>query len=96
MKYILVLSIFFSTMLQAKNIHFAKVVQTLNTKEYTFIKVNENHHTYWIASPHKYIEENALISFNEEMMLKDFKIPQIKTVFKNLMFVSSLYYQNRN
>ncbi len=96
MKYLLIIFIFLSTLLHAKNIHFAKVVQTLATQDYTFIKVNENHHTYWIASPSKYIEKNALISFNEEMMLKDFKSPYIKTVFKNLMFVSALYYQNSN
>ncbi len=76
--------------IQASAPHVAKVLETMDAAGYTYVKVDENGNTYWIAGPKTNLTVGSTISYIEQMVMKDFTSKALNRTFDYLMFANSI------
>ncbi len=77
-----------STTEEIKNeAHIARVVDIINTNNYTYLQVSENKNTFWIAVPTMEIEIGETVYFSKYMEMKNFKSESIDKTFSSILFV---------
>jgi len=70
--------------------HTAKVVETMSSAGYTYIRVEENDINYWIALPETKVTVGEQISFYEQMLMEDFTSRSLNRTFDRILFVEAI------
>ncbi len=84
-----ILSVLLITMsLMASSTHTAKVVETLNSGGYSYIKVQEGSKLYWIAMTQRPVKVGEGISYNEQGWMQNFHSKTLNRTFDKILFAS--------
>ena len=70
--------------------HTATVVETVDAAGYTYVNVDENGQTYWIAGPKTTVKVGDTISYVEQMWMENFPSKSLNKTFDRLMFVATI------
>jgi len=63
------------------------VEEKLDASSYSYLKVNENGNSYWIAVPSMDVKPGEKIYFSKYMEMKDFKSETLGKTFESVLFV---------
>jgi len=74
--------------LMAASTHTAKVVETLNSGGYSYIKVQEGRKSYWIAMTQRPVKVGEEITYNEQGWMQDFHSKTLNRTFDKILFAS--------
>ncbi len=94
--YIVTIMLGCSTLLIAKTEHTGKVLEVLHSGPYSYLKVQEEHATNWVAVTRTPVPTGSVISYQEAMRVQDFESKTLHKTFKNLIFADAIRYQNKN
>jgi hypothetical protein len=72
----------------APGVHQVKVVQALQTPDYTYLRVLEDEKDYWIAITGQEVKEGETYFWGNGMEMQNFTSKQLKRTFPSIMFVS--------
>lgn len=70
-----------------KGNHAAKVEEKIDAGDYTYLQVNENDKTYWIAVTRMDIEVGEMVYFSQAMEMKNYKSKSLNRTFESVLFV---------
>jgi len=84
----LALSLLLCAGLYASATHSAKVLETLNSGGYTYIKVQEGSNSYWIAMTQRDVKKGDTIKYNEQGWMKNFHSKTLNRTFDTILFAS--------
>ena len=70
--------------------HTAKVVETMSSAGYTYIRVEEDGVNYWIALPQTEVSVGEQISFYEQMLMEGFTSRSLNRTFDRILFVEAI------
>jgi len=79
--FLLSLSVFATT-------HDAKVLESLNSGGYTYIKVKEAEKRYWIAMTERKVKVGEQIKYNEQGWMQNFHSKTLNRTFDKILFAS--------
>lgn len=68
-------------------VHNVLVEEKLDAGNYTYLKVNENGNSYWIAVNKMDINPNEYVIFSKAMEMKNFKSETLNRTFESVLFV---------
>jgi hypothetical protein len=71
-------------------VHSVKAVETMNASNYTYINVEENGKTFWIAVPQMEVKVGENLYFSKSMEMKNFKSETLNRTFESVLFVDDL------
>ncbi len=74
--------------LLANTEHTAKIVETMSSGGYTYMKVDEGKNTYWIAMTLRDAKVGQRVKFLEQGWMKNFKSKTLNRTFDNILFAS--------
>lgn len=74
----------------ANNVHECKVVDIEHTPDYTYLNVEENENTFWIAVPRLDIKEGENVYFSRFMEMKNFESSALNKTFESVLFVEDI------
>jgi len=69
--------------------HTAKIVETMSSGGYTYMKVNEGKNTYWIAMTLRDAKVGQEVKFSEQGWMKNFQSKTLHRTFDNILFASA-------
>ena len=70
--------------------HSVKAVETMNVSDYTYINVDENGKTFWIAVPQMEVKKGDALYFTKSMEMKNFKSEALNRTFESILFVEDI------
>ncbi len=70
--------------------HTGTVLETMDAAGYTYAKIKEGDNTYWIAGPKTTVAAGDVISFTEQMVMKDFTSKTLNKTFDYLVFANTI------
>lgn len=70
--------------------HSVKAIEFMDASNYTYINVDENGRTYWIAVPQMEVKKGDVLFFSKSMEMKDFKSETLNRTFKSILFVGDI------
>ncbi|MCX6271830.1 MAG: hypothetical protein NTU44_11530 [Bacteroidetes bacterium] len=70
------------------NIHTVSVLEVLQSPSYTYLKVFENDHDYWIAIGKREIKKGETYYYQNGMEMKNMESKELKRTFESILFVS--------
>jgi hypothetical protein len=70
--------------------HTGKVLETMNSGGYTYMKIEEGDASYWVAGPAAKVQVGDRVSFVEEMRMPGFTSNTLNRRFDQLLFVSGI------
>lgn len=76
--------------LHATTVHQAKIKETLNSGGYTYMKVADTKHTYWIAMTHRNVKVGDTIEFSKQGWMKNFHSKTLNRTFANILFAGDV------
>jgi len=68
-------------------VHEVQVEEKMDASSYSYLKVNENGKSYWIAVPTMDVKPGEKIYFSKSMEMKDFKSETLGKTFESVLFV---------
>lgn len=68
--------------------HDAKVLESLNSGGYTYIKVQDANERYWIAMTQRKVRVGEHIKYNEQGWMRNFHSKTLNRTFEKLLFAS--------
>ena len=68
--------------------HSAKVIESLNSGGYTYIKVQEGSESYWIAMTQRTVTKGTTIEYNEQGWMQNFHSKTLNRTFDKILFAS--------
>lgn len=85
----IILSLLIACTLWASTNHSAKVLETLNSGGYTYMKVADGKNSYWIAMTQRAVKVGDTIKFSEQGWMKNFHSKTLNRTFKNILFAGA-------
>lgn len=82
------------TTAQSAGMRAVKVLETMDASNYTYVKVDENGKTFWIAVSQMDVKEGETLYFSKSMEMKDFKSETLNRTFETILFVDDLSKQS--
>lgn len=79
--------------LYAATIHSAKVLQTMNSGGYTYIKVKDNNQSYWIAMTQRDVKIGESIEYIEQGWIQNFHSKTLNRTFDKILFAADVQAQ---
>ncbi len=70
--------------------HTAKVLETMSSGGYTYMKVQEGQKDYWIAMTQRDAKVGQNISFSEQGWMKNFHSKTLNRTFKSILFAGNV------
>ena len=70
--------------------HTAVVKETMSSAGYTYIRVEEEGKTYWIALPETEVSVGEKVSFYEQMLMENFTSRTLNRTFDKILFVEAI------
>ncbi|WP_304543492.1 OB-fold nucleic acid binding domain-containing protein [Sulfurimonas microaerophilic] len=80
------LALLLGVSLYAATPHTAKVLESMNSGGYTYMKVDDGKNTYWIAMTQRDVKKGSKISFTEQGWMKNFHSKTLNRTFDNILF----------
>ncbi|MBE9532434.1 MAG: SH3-like domain-containing protein [Proteobacteria bacterium] len=74
----------------AGGMHTGKVLETASGGGYSYMKVNENGKTFWIAGPESSLGTGDTVRFDEQMWMHNFQSKALNRKFDSIMFVGAI------
>ena len=71
-------------------VHNAKVIESLNSGGYTYIKVQEGSEQYWIAMTQRDVKKGESIKYNEQGWMQQFHSKTLNRTFDKILFASDV------
>jgi hypothetical protein len=71
-----------------------KVLSSADAMQYTYIEVQQNKQTLWIAGPAVKVKKGDVIRFDNGMVMKDFVSKSLNRTFPSVTFVSRVVVTN--
>ncbi len=68
--------------------HSAKVLETLDSGGYTYVKVQEGSESYWIAMTQRPVKKGSTIQFDEQGWMQNFHSKTLDRTFDKILFAS--------
>ncbi|MBS4095529.1 MAG: hypothetical protein KGZ83_01655 [Sulfuricella sp.] len=72
----------------------AKVLNTINANQYTYLEVVQNKKTLWLASSAVTAKKNDVIRFDDGMLMSNFYSKTLKRTFPSIAFVNRVVVAN--
>ncbi|ADN09344.1 hypothetical protein [Sulfurimonas autotrophica] len=91
----ILLSLILGFSLYASVVHEAKVLETLNSGGYTYIKVKEGTSSYWIAMTQIALKVGQTIQYSEQGWMKNFHSKTLNRTFENILFAADVSVQTQ-
>ncbi|MEN4052929.1 MULTISPECIES: GW dipeptide domain-containing protein [Sulfurimonas] len=92
----LTLTLLLSAALFAATIHTAKVLETMNSGGYTYIKVQDGNQNYWIAMTQRSVKTGDTIKYTEQGWMKNFHSKTLNRTFDKILFAADIAKQQKN
>jgi len=89
MKKIILLALL-SMALIASTSYTAKVLETLQSGGYTYMKVQEGTHSYWIAMTQRAVKVGDTIHYSEQGWMKNFHSKTLNRTFESILFAGDV------
>ena len=70
--------------------HSVKVIEAMDASDYTYINVDENGKTYWIAVSQIPVKEGEQLYFSKSMEMKNFRSETLNRTFESVLFVENI------
>lgn len=70
--------------------HSVKSVESMDASNYTYIYVEENGKTFWIAVPQMEVKKGDVLYFSKSMEMKNFKSETLNRTFESILFVDDI------
>lgn len=70
--------------------HTATVKETMSSAGYTYIRVEEEGKSYWIALPETEVSVGETVSFYEQMLMENFNSRTLNRTFDRILFVEAI------
>jgi hypothetical protein len=70
--------------------HSGKVLETLESGGYTYMKVQEGKNSYWIAMTHRDVKVGETIKYEEQGWMKNFHSKTLNRTFEDILFAGSV------
>ncbi|HEX2962613.1 MAG: hypothetical protein ACM3UR_05955 [Bacteroidota bacterium] len=74
----------------AQGVHTGKVIDKINASNYSYLQLEENGNTYWIAAPQMQIEKGETVQFAKSMEMKNFHSETLNRTWETILFVSDV------
>ncbi len=71
-------------------VRLVKTIESMNASNYTYINVDENGKTFWIAVPQMEVKEGEALYFSKSMEMKNFKSETLNRTFESVLFVEDI------
>jgi hypothetical protein len=68
-------------------IHTVTVEEKIDASNYSYLKVNENNNSYWIAVPQMEVKSGDVLVYSKYMEMRDFKSETLNKTFESVLFV---------
>ena len=72
--------------LMASTSHSAKILESLNSGGYTYMKVQEGKNSYWIAMTQRSVKVGDTIEYTEQGWMKNFHSKTLNRTFDDILF----------
>jgi hypothetical protein len=82
------LALLLGASLYATTSHTAKVLESMNSGGYTYMKVDDGKNSYWIAMTQRNVKSGDKISFTEQGWMKNFHSKTLNRTFDNILFAA--------
>jgi hypothetical protein len=79
-----------TTTAQPTGMRAVKVLETMDASNYTYMKVDENGKTLWIAATQMDVKEGETLYFSKSMEMKNFNSETLNRTFESILFVDDL------
>ncbi len=89
MKKIILLALLSLTLI-ASSSYTAKVLQTLQSAGYTYMKVQEGKNSYWIAMTQRDVKVGDTIKYTEQGWMKNFHSKTLNRTFEDILFAGDI------
>jgi len=89
MKKIILLALL-SLSLMASTSYTAKVLETLQSGGYTYMKVQEGKNSYWIAMTQRDVKVGDTVNYSEQGWMKNFHSKTLNRTFKDILFAGDV------
>jgi len=86
----IILLVLLSLTLVASSSYTAKVLETLQSGGYTYMKVKEGKNTYWIAMTQRDVKVGDTINYSEQGWMKNFHSKTLNRTFKDILFAGDV------
>lgn len=70
--------------------HKIVINEFINAAGYTYINVNENEESYWMAIPNTAVKKGETYFYSGGMKMKNFESKELKRTFDNIIFVEGV------
>lgn len=74
----------------AEGVHTGKVIDKINASNYSYLQLEENGNTYWIAAPQMQVEKGETVQFAKAMEMKNFHSEALNRTWETILFVSDV------
>lgn len=74
----------------AEGVHTGKVIDKINASNYSYLQLEENGNTYWIAAPQMQVEKGETVQFAKSMEMKNFHSEALNRTWESILFVSDV------
>lgn len=71
-------------------VHSAKVVESINSGGYTYIKVQEGSEVYWVAMTQREVKKDERLTYNEQGWMQQFHSKTLNRTFDKILFASDV------
>ena len=85
----ILLSLLFTLGLYASTNHTAKVLETMSSGGYTYMKVLDGKDSYWIAMTQRDVKVGDTIHYTEQGWMKNFYSKTLNRTFQNILFAGN-------
>jgi len=68
-------------------VHSVKVAESMDASNYTYINVEENGKTFWIAVPQMEVKKGDVLYFSKSMEMNNFRSETLNRTFETILFV---------
>jgi len=84
------LTLLLSVGLYAATIHNAKVLQTMNSGGYTYMKVQDKNQKYWVAITQRDVKAGDIIRYSEQGWMPNFHSKTLNRTFDKILFAADV------
>ena len=84
------LSLLLALSLYASTNHSAKVLETLNSGGYTYMKVQDGGKNYWIAMTQRKVKVGDIVKYSEQGWMRNFHSKTLNRTFDTILFAADV------
>ncbi len=79
-----------TTMQVPAGVRSVKAIESMDVSNYTYINVDENGKSFWIAVPQMEVKKGDALYFSKSMEMQNFKSETLNRTFESILFVEDI------